>query len=148
MWSFPYEQKPDFHIYSQKTFLNVFGKVLYCLVTFQIITCNLKNNFWGKKTSAGFRVRSSAESSREFSVQKIVDFCTYFCHFFRTNFETAYRSEFLSDFNNRMCVEKLTSRRIQKNKFYLMCTHQAQNRFKIVNPHILAILRAKCTQEK
>ena len=29
-----------------------------------------------------------------------------------------------------------------------MCTHQAQNRFKIVNPHILTILRAKCTQEK
>ena len=29
-----------------------------------------------------------------------------------------------------------------------MCTHQAQNRFKILNPHILAILRAKCTQEK
>ena len=29
-----------------------------------------------------------------------------------------------------------------------MCTHQAQNRIKIVNPHILAILRAKCTQEK
>ena len=63
---------PYTYIYSQKTFLNVFGKVLYCLVTFQIITCNLKNNFWGKKTSAGFRVRSSAESSREFSVQKNV----------------------------------------------------------------------------
>jgi len=76
------------YIYSQKTFLNVFGKVFYCLVTFQIITCNLKNNFWKKKTSAGFRVRSSAgfsaessaessagssaESSREFSVQKNV----------------------------------------------------------------------------
>ena len=74
---------PYTYIYSQKTFPNVFGKVLYCLVTFQIITCNLKNNFWGKKTSAGFRVRSSAESSREFSVQKIVDFCTYFCHFFK-----------------------------------------------------------------
>ena len=28
-----------------------------------------------------------------------------------------------------------------------MYTHQAQKRFKIVNPHILAILRAKCTQE-
>ena len=46
------ELNPDSHIYSQKTFLNVFGKVLYCLVTFQIITCtcNLKNNFWKKKT--------------------------------------------------------------------------------------------------
>ena len=29
-----------------------------------------------------------------------------------------------------------------------MCTHQAQNRFKILHPYILAILRAKCTQEK
>ena len=29
-----------------------------------------------------------------------------------------------------------------------MCTHQAQNMFKIVNPHILTILRANCTQEK
>ena len=29
-----------------------------------------------------------------------------------------------------------------------MCTHQAQKRFKIVNPHILTILRAKRTQEK
>ena len=66
----------------------------------------------------------------------------------RTNFKTAYRSEFLSDFNNQMCVEKLTPRRIQKNKSHLMCTHQAQNRLKILHPHILAILRAKCTQEK
>ena len=29
-----------------------------------------------------------------------------------------------------------------------MCTHQAQNEVKIVNPHILVILRAKYTQEK
>ena len=29
-----------------------------------------------------------------------------------------------------------------------MCTHQAQNEVKIINPLILAILRAKCTQEK
>ena len=29
-----------------------------------------------------------------------------------------------------------------------MFTHQAQNRVKIANPHISAILRAKCKQEK
>ena len=29
-----------------------------------------------------------------------------------------------------------------------MCIHQAQNRFIIVNPRVLAILRAKCTQKK
>ena len=66
----------------------------------------------------------------------------------RTNFKYAYRSEFLFDFDDWECVGKLRSRRIQKNKFYFMCTHQAQNRVKIANLHISAFLREKCTQEK
>ena len=66
----------------------------------------------------------------------------------RTKFKQSHRSEFLTNLDDRMCVGKLRSRRIQKNKSHFMCTHRAQNTIKISTPNILAILRAKCTQEK
>ena len=57
-------------------------------------------------------------------------------------FKISYRSEFLSDFNNRMCVEKLRSRRIQKNKSFFSCVHLARRMAKIWGLTILNLFCA------
>ena len=59
----------------------------------------------------------------------------------RTNFKISHRSEFLSDFNHRMCVKKLRSRRIQKNKSHFSCVHFARRIAKIWG---LALLNLFC----
>ena len=57
------------------------------------------------------------------------------------NLKISYRSEFLSNLNNRKCVGKLRSRRIQINMSFFSCVHFARRMTKIWG---LTILKLFC----
>ena len=71
-----------------------------------------------------------------------------FLEFFFSNFKNVYRSDFLSDFKNKISVKKLRLHTFQKNLNFFSCVYFARGTVKIATLHILASLRAKCTQEK
>ena len=57
------------------------------------------------------------------------------------NFKISYRSEFLSNLNNRKCVGKLRSRRIQTNMSFFSCVHFAR---RMAKTRGLTILKLFC----
>ena len=103
-----------------------------------------------------FKIGQKLASVSSFEIWKKFFFSKYpgkfkkMMHFLdaRINFKNAYRSEFLSNFKNKISVRKLRLYTFQKIWNIVSCVHFARGLAKIATPHILAVLRAKCTQEK